>query len=387
MWLADGLEMKYERNTRILVSGRHCVKHTASKTWLFLAGAPVSIPDNFLLQRWSTYQNRLSEVTKLRSFNNALEGHDYDLEHGVRMFINRGSSRVDLHLGNAIFGIHPHQTVLRNNLAGDILTSAKNDLELATNKYGILFLTGNLDLLVPAAKTEEFLNDFYYSGRPVYFEEVNQQWMFHGVVHGYKKSARNLTSIVLINCGHLIFADCGYQGREARRLVGFSSGELLRVHPDLDNSDQATLLLVFPCEKEPNVRPVLLWLMSGPGETVMSAIMEENEDATAVRYNGETWTKDFNIPFVDNPVGSVVDARVGLHFGDDELPQLVERPGRIPERSDIRRELYVGDAFYANESTRMSSNICLRSSSSAKRQTLGRCSTITGCSSWEETWT
>ena len=131
------------------------------------------------------------------------------------MFINRGTSRVDLHLGNAIFGIHPHQTVLRNNLAGDILTSAKNDLELATYKYGILFLTGNLDLLVPAAKTEEFLNDFYYSGRPVYFEEINQQWMFHGVVHGYKKSAQNLTSIVLINCGHLIFADCGYQGREA----------------------------------------------------------------------------------------------------------------------------------------------------------------------------
>ncbi|PSN56677.1 hypothetical protein C0J52_00088 [Blattella germanica] len=66
----------------------------------------------------------------------------------------------------------------------------------------------------------------------------------------------------------------------------------------------------FPCENVPQEKPLLLWLKGSPGESAMIGIMEEfgpfvlNENATAVTYNDKTWTKDFNILFVDITVGT-----------------------------------------------------------------------------------
>ncbi|PSN56679.1 putative serine carboxypeptidase CPVL [Blattella germanica] len=66
----------------------------------------------------------------------------------------------------------------------------------------------------------------------------------------------------------------------------------------------------FPCEYQPQNKPLLLWLQGGPGQSAMVAIMEEfgpfvlNGDISAVRYSPNSWTQDYNILFFDNPIGT-----------------------------------------------------------------------------------
>uniref|UniRef100_A0A1B6KG38 Carboxypeptidase n=1 Tax=Graphocephala atropunctata TaxID=36148 RepID=A0A1B6KG38_9HEMI len=65
----------------------------------------------------------------------------------------------------------------------------------------------------------------------------------------------------------------------------------------------------FKAEKDWQTSPVLLWLNGGPGSTSMFGLFEEeigpwNHLKTGFVPNKYTWTKNFNILFIDQPVGT-----------------------------------------------------------------------------------
>lgn len=65
----------------------------------------------------------------------------------------------------------------------------------------------------------------------------------------------------------------------------------------------------FPSKKNPRTAPVLLWLNGGPGTSSLSGLFAENgpyyvTEEQALRYREYNWATEFNMIYLDNPVGA-----------------------------------------------------------------------------------
>lgn len=65
----------------------------------------------------------------------------------------------------------------------------------------------------------------------------------------------------------------------------------------------------FPAQKKSESAPVVLWLQGGPGASSLYGLFMENGPVSVNAQNyldsrQYTWTKDYNVLYIDNPVGA-----------------------------------------------------------------------------------
>ena len=117
--------------------------------------------------------------------------------------MQKNSTRAALHLGNR--PLHDQMKVF-DHLLLDIFKSTKLWVEeLLDAKYKMLFFNGNLDLIVAATLTEDFLSGLQWSKSNQFYAAERKVWKVakedHSVA-GYVKQVENLYFVVIRGAGH-----------------------------------------------------------------------------------------------------------------------------------------------------------------------------------------
>ena len=68
----------------------------------------------------------------------------------------------------------------------------------------VLIYNGQLDVIIPYAQTENFLNALEWSGKYIYAMAPREIWKVQDDVAGYVRKAKNLTQVMVRNAGHIL---------------------------------------------------------------------------------------------------------------------------------------------------------------------------------------
>ncbi|PSN56678.1 hypothetical protein C0J52_00087 [Blattella germanica] len=118
-------------------------------------------------------------------------------------FVTGTAIKQALHVGSRTYYPHDDFTV-RDSMLADVMRSAKQTLQAVLPSRKVLFINGNLDLMVPPAHNEWMFADI----EPSYNWTRRSFVRVEGKVMGYIKKAGNLVTAVLRNCGHYLPRDC-----------------------------------------------------------------------------------------------------------------------------------------------------------------------------------
>ncbi|XP_017484124.1 PREDICTED: venom serine carboxypeptidase-like, partial [Rhagoletis zephyria] len=137
-------------------------------------------------------------------------------------YVRENSTRRALHAGTGTAFTEGSPAVIGHLLA-DIYSSVRPWIEelLAAGRYRMLFYNGNLDIIVAATLTEDFLNGLQWgsSGNRSFYAAERKVWKVapsDRSVAGYVKTLDNLTFAVVRNSGHVVSRD---QPRVAADLI------------------------------------------------------------------------------------------------------------------------------------------------------------------------
>lgn len=163
-------------------------------------------------------QTYFKNVTGISSVYNLNEEFP---ESGLENYINylsQNSTRKALHVGNQKFT--ESSRLVFTHMLNDIFNSTKSWIEELLNaNYRIIFYNGNLDIIVAATLTEDFLNTLKWNKASKFYSAERKIWKVakedHSVA-GYVKRVDNLYFAVVRNAGHAVTAD---QPRAASDLI------------------------------------------------------------------------------------------------------------------------------------------------------------------------
>ncbi|PSN56676.1 putative serine carboxypeptidase CPVL [Blattella germanica] len=124
------------------------------------------------------------------------------------LFVSMPAIKQALHVGNVTFKIFT--SPVRDAMRADFMNSAKQTLEDVLPNRKVLFVNGNLDLMVPPVFNEEMLSTI----EPAYNASVRTFFRQDDEVVGYIKKGDNLVTAVLRNCGHYLSIDCPRPAKE-----------------------------------------------------------------------------------------------------------------------------------------------------------------------------
>lgn len=114
----------------------------------------------------------------------------------------------------------------------------------------------------------------------------------------------------------------------------------------------------FPSLQDPENAPVLLWLQGGPGSSSMYGLFSENGpfeivSKSQLKLRKETWSKEHNLLYIDNPVGTGFSftkygyADNETQVGNDLFNVLQQFFTMFPKLQ--KNELYISGESYAGK--------------------------------------
>ncbi|PSN56719.1 hypothetical protein C0J52_00090 [Blattella germanica] len=159
--------------------------------------------------RWISGVTKTISNSKYENLNNAQNPSYYEVGAPSELFVSMPAIKQALHVGNATFYTFTTSPV-RNAMRADFMNSAKQTLEDVLPNRKVLFVNGNMDLLLPAV----FLDEMLSSIEPAYNASVRTLFKQDEQVVGYIKKGDNLVSAVLRNCGHYLPIDCSRPAKE-----------------------------------------------------------------------------------------------------------------------------------------------------------------------------
>lgn len=140
--------------------------------------------------------------------------YNYLLPDGYNPLINKVSSYLlnsgiakSLHVGNRTFVAFTDTNLVLQNLVLDILDSVAPWVAELANNYKVFIYNGQLDLLVSATLTENYLNYLSYSGAAEFKSAKRNFWRVNNEIAGYFKKGGNLTHITVRLAGHMVPVD------------------------------------------------------------------------------------------------------------------------------------------------------------------------------------
>lgn len=140
-------------------------------------------------------------------YNTAQESMSEDMGYFMP-YIFKNSTREALHLGNRQLNTSAQ---VFNHLLLDIFKSTKHWVEELLNaNYRMLFFNGNLDIIVAATLTENFLNGLQWNKANKFYAAERKVWKVSKEDHsvaGYVKRVDNLYFAVVRNAGHIVTHD------------------------------------------------------------------------------------------------------------------------------------------------------------------------------------
>lgn len=149
-----------------------------------------------------------NNLTGYTSPYNSLQPDGYNplIERVGSYLVNSGIAN-HLHVGSRTFVEFTDTNPVLSNLVNDILDSvAPYVAELADN-YKVFIYNGQLDLLVSATLTENYLNYLTYSGAAEFQSAKRNIWRVNNEIAGYYKKGGNLTHITVRAAGHMVPVD------------------------------------------------------------------------------------------------------------------------------------------------------------------------------------
>lgn len=160
-------------------------------------------------------QSFFKNVTGLEYYFNFLTERPVEFDY-YGPYLARPETRHAIHVGNLTFN---DGTKVEQHLVNDIMQSIRPWLEVLMDNYRVLMYSGQLDIIVAAPLTENFLRNVKWSGQMEYLETPKRVWRVDSTdkeVAGYIRQVNNFTQAVIRNAGHILPYD---QPRRAYALI------------------------------------------------------------------------------------------------------------------------------------------------------------------------
>jgi len=115
--------------------------------------------------------------------------------------------REGLHVGLSSISFGDEAKVMKN-LENDIMRSSKYQLEfLLNNGIPTLLYSGQLDLIVPNRLTDDLIQNLEWYGLREFLQSPKYIWRSEDMpnqILGYYQTYKNLTRLLVRNCGHIL---------------------------------------------------------------------------------------------------------------------------------------------------------------------------------------
>ena len=123
----------------------------------------------------------------------------------VMEFSTSAGLRKALHVGNVSYIAVEQKT--RVPLKSDIVRSVTPVYADLLRHYRVLYLSGQMDTVVPYPRTQEMHRNLDWPGVAEFRKAERRLWKVDGDLAGYVKSAGNLTEVLVRKAGHLLSVD------------------------------------------------------------------------------------------------------------------------------------------------------------------------------------
>jgi len=120
-------------------------------------------------------------------------------------FLNQAWVREALHVGNVPFGLNASDC--EKHLVADFMRSMLPELQAIIPHTKVLVYSGNLDIIVGAPLTENFISRLAFAGSELFHAAPRKQFRTLGSpeqVSGYVRHSEQFTHAVIRNAGHLL---------------------------------------------------------------------------------------------------------------------------------------------------------------------------------------
>uniref|UniRef100_A0A182P9E3 Carboxypeptidase n=1 Tax=Anopheles epiroticus TaxID=199890 RepID=A0A182P9E3_9DIPT len=227
-----------------------------------------------------------------------------------------------------------------NTLAGDFMKPAIDVMELLLNNTSldVVIITGQLDLIVATPGNVRWIEKIQWSGRNNYLQSPRNAVGQHGVLEGYEKSYGKLAVYWALRAGHMVPADNPilmdyilqkhvpvYSILKFLYILvtadGFGSGKQHWGYSEVRPRAYIFWWLYQAQTNRYEERPLIIWLQGGPGASSSGYgnFEEIGPLDRTLKPRDNSWVcdqisyypleyfssvKDYNVLFVDSPVGS-----------------------------------------------------------------------------------
>ncbi|KAH6930252.1 hypothetical protein HPB50_012264 [Hyalomma asiaticum] len=121
-----------------------------------------------------------------------------------KSFVKKPSVRKALNVGQMPYDGTSSKVALY--LAQDLMKSVRDKLALLADNYKVLMYSGHLDVVVTTAATETLMYTLEWSGSNEWTDAEKKIWYSSDGehVHGYAKSAKSVTFVIVRDAGHIM---------------------------------------------------------------------------------------------------------------------------------------------------------------------------------------
>ncbi|XP_054157696.1 venom serine carboxypeptidase-like [Oppia nitens] len=144
----------------------------------------------------------LKNITGLTYYYNYLLDTQPDDMTYYSKYLDIPATRQAIHVGNVQFG--SSLIKVRTSLKNDYIQSVKPLMPTLLDNYKVLLYTGNLDIIVSAPATENYIQTIQWSKTQQYSRAQRVIWKVDNQIVGYVKQVDRFVQAVVRNVGHLV---------------------------------------------------------------------------------------------------------------------------------------------------------------------------------------
>lgn len=177
------------------------------------------------------YANLFHNYTGSNDYDNLMNTNAPKSFSYYTAYVNQPAVRKMLHVGNHKFPFDPHSCEM--NLLGDFMVSFEAEVEILLEHVPVLLYSGQLDIIIGAATTENFLSDLQWSGSTAFAKAQRSVWRLSPSdpeVAGFVRAGGNLTYAVIRGAGHI--APYDQPARSLDMITRFIEGQQFPNYPN-----------------------------------------------------------------------------------------------------------------------------------------------------------